>query len=83
MPRTAARVLTVKLPPALEGRLEEAVRRRGLPKSELVRRAIERYVGDEAPTARSFAVAAGDLAGSISGPAGLASDARHLRGYGQ
>lgn len=77
------KVLTLKVSTALEGRLERAARRRQTPKSELMRTALERFLDQEEPEARSFGAEAADLAGSTTGAPDLASDKRHLRGYGR
>ena len=83
MPPSGQRVLTVKVPLALERRLESAARRLSAPKSELMRHAIERYLSAEVPAPRSFAAEAADLAGSLDGPRDLSTGKRHLRDYGK
>lgn len=80
-------VLTCKLPPALDGRLAELARRRGVPKSVLVREAIEAKVAEEATIPRrpaNLIEALGDSVGSIaSGKRDLARNKKHLKGYGR
>lgn len=80
-------VLTCKLPHALDGRLAELARRRGVPKSVLVREAIEAKIAEEAAAPRRHAnllEALGDSVGSIaSGKRDLASNKKHLRGFGR
>lgn len=82
------RVLTCKLPQALDGRLSELARRRGVPKSVLVREAIEAKIIEEATAPRRPAAnlieALGDSVGSIaSGKRDLARNKKHLQGYGR
>lgn len=81
-------VLTCKLPHALGGRLAELAKRRGVPKSVLVREAIEAKIADEAtkPVRRpaNLLEALGESVGSIaSGKRDLANNKKHLRGFGR
>jgi hypothetical protein len=81
-------VLTCKLPLALEGRLAELARRRGVPKSVLVREAIEAKIAVEtaSPGARpaNLIEALGESVGSVaSGKRDLARNKRHLQSYGR
>ena len=81
-------VLTCKLPHALDGRLAELAKRRGVPKSVLVREAIEAKIAEEAAAPRrrpaNLLEALGDSVGSIaSGKRDLASNKKHLRGFGR
>ncbi|MFT3717343.1 CopG family transcriptional regulator [Pseudorhodoferax sp.] len=79
--------LTIKIPPALEEQLLEAAQRAHLSKSELVRRALAAYVARPADAVQPFVSAldkAGDLVGCFEGgPSDLASNPRHLDGFGQ
>jgi Arc/MetJ-type ribon-helix-helix transcriptional regulator len=77
-----ARTITVKLPGPLAARLSGAVRRRSRTQSELIREALELHLDGSAARAGSCLDLAGDLAGSLSGPADLSSNRRRLRGYG-
>jgi hypothetical protein len=80
-------VLTCKLPLALDGRLAELARRRGVSKSVLVREAIEAKIAEEGARGDAPAnliEALGDSVGSIvSGKRDLARNEKHLEGYGQ
>ena len=80
-------VLTCKLPPALDGRLADLARRRGVPKSVLVREAIEAKIAAEAATPgrpANLIEALGDSVGSIAcGKRDLARNKKHLKGYGR
>jgi hypothetical protein len=79
--------LTVKIPTRLQAELEQASRREQLPKSELVRRALDTYLSRPARSAAAPLSAldlAGDLAGCFGGgPKDLASNPRHLEGFGR
>lgn len=79
------KVLSVKVPEALDRRITAAVKRRGMRKSSAVREALERYL-DETQEARrgSFVDLAGDLIGCVKdAPADLSSNPKHLKGYGR
>ena len=82
-------VLTCKLPSVLDGRLAELAKRRGVPKSVLVREAIEAKIAEEAAAApkrppANLLEALGDSVGSIaSGKRDLASNKKHLRSFGR
>jgi Arc/MetJ-type ribon-helix-helix transcriptional regulator len=78
------RTITVKLPAGLAARLRARVKRRGIVLSEVVRQALEEYLQGEGEAAPGSCLErAADLAGSLAGPSDLASNRRHLRGYGQ
>ncbi len=81
-------VLTCKLPSALDGRLADLAKRRGVSKSVLVREAIEAKIVEEesAPKRRpaNLIEALGDSVGSIaSGKRDLARNKKRLKGYGR
>ena len=81
-------VLTCKLPHTLDGRLAEMAKRRGVPKSVLVREAIEAKLADGTAASRrrpaNLLEALGDSVGSIaSGKRDLASNKKHLTGFGR
>lgn len=79
------KVLSIKVPAALERKLSAAVRRRGGRKSAVVRQALEHYL-DRSMEARrgSFLELAGDLAGCVTdAPSDLSSNPRHLAGFGR
>jgi hypothetical protein len=77
------RVVTLKIDEGLAARLEGTVRRRGLSKSAWLRNAIEARLAEEAAH-DSFADRARDLAGCVKGrPKDLASNPKHLRGFGR
>jgi Arc/MetJ-type ribon-helix-helix transcriptional regulator len=79
------KVLSVKVPEALDRKIMAAVKRRRMQKSVVVREALERYL-DETHEARSgsFLDLAGDLIGCVKdAPADLSSNPKHLDGYGR
>jgi predicted DNA-binding protein len=80
-------VLTCKLPSALDGRLADLAKRRGVAKSVLVREAIEAKIVKDTATQSNPAnltEALGDSVGSIaSGKRDLARNKKHLRDYGR
>jgi Ribbon-helix-helix protein, copG family len=74
----------VKISKALVARLSAGVRRRQTTQSALVREALEGYLRSDRPgEADSFLILAGDVIGSVAGPADLSSNKRHRRGYGR
>ena len=78
--------LTVKIPEALERSIAIAARRERVTKSELVRRAMAKYVAqtDEHRTFQSARDLAGDLIGSVrGGPVDLATSGKYMDGYGK
>ena len=81
-------VLTCKLSSALDGRLEDLAKRRGVSKSVLVREAIEAKIAEEAVASHhkpaNLTEALGDSVGSISsGKRDLARNKKHMEGYGR
>jgi hypothetical protein len=77
--------LTLKISSELEGALEKASKASHVSKSELVRRAITAYTSRQTQTPIVSALEqAGDLVGCFSGgPKDLASNPRHLEGFGK
>jgi hypothetical protein len=81
--------ITLKLPPALDAALTDASQRAQLTKSEVVRRAVIAYLAPSGPLESgakplSALALAGDLVGCFAGgPSDLASNPRHLDGFGQ
>jgi metal-responsive CopG/Arc/MetJ family transcriptional regulator len=79
------KVLSIKVPAALDRKIEAAVKRRGMRKSGMVREALERYLDEtHAGQKGSFLELAGDLVGCVKeAPADLSSNPKRLRGYGR
>ncbi|RIK75530.1 MAG: hypothetical protein DCC67_15220 [Planctomycetota bacterium] len=75
--------VSLKLPDHLHAKLEEACQRRRAAKSDVMRDALEAYLEQPKGAGISCAELAGDLVGSLAGPADLATNPVHLRGYGQ
>jgi Ribbon-helix-helix protein, copG family len=78
--------LTVKIPEALERRIAITARRERVTKSELVRRAMAKYVAQtrEDNKFESALDLAGGLIGSVrGGPVDLATNAKYMDDYGK
>jgi hypothetical protein len=78
--------LTVKISEALERSIAIAARRERVTKSELVRRAMAKYVAQtgEDHKFQSAMDLAGDLIGSVrGGPVDLATNAKYMDDYGK
>ena len=82
----AVTTLTVKIPEALERSIAMAARRERVTKSEVVRRAVTKYVAQmgEGHKFQSALDLAGGLIGSVrGGPADLATNAKYMDDYGK
>lgn len=82
------RTISLKLPETLDKRLTSLARRRRLSKSAAIREAIQTYVtaNGEAikPRKGSFLEVARDLIGSLhGGPGDLATNPKHMEGFGK
>lgn len=77
--------LTVKIPEALERSIAIAARRERVTKSELVRRAMSKYVAQASDHKFQSALdLAGGLIGSVrGGPVDLATNAKYMDDYGK
>jgi hypothetical protein len=75
--------LSLKLPDQLNAQLEKACQERGAAKSDVVREALEAYFQSSLGGGVSCGHLAEDLIGSLVGPADLATNPAHVRGYGQ
>jgi hypothetical protein len=75
--------ISLKLPAELHAQLVQLSRKRKLPKSEVVRAALEAYFGSVRGATPSCVDLAAELVGSLEGPSDLASHPRHLKGYGR
>ena len=78
-------ILTLKVSEDLDRTLRAVARKRGTSRSALVRAAIERYVNQDVPVAArpSTLDLVREFAGSVHGPADLATNPDHLEGYGR
>lgn len=74
------RIASFKLPEELDQTLTAVARERHVSRSALVREAIENLVK---PARRSALDLAGDLVGSLDGPADLSTSSRHMKDFGK
>jgi hypothetical protein len=77
------KTISLKLPAELHAKLVQLSHNRKLPKSQVVRAALEAYFNQTRGSKPSCAQLAADLVGSLEGPSDLASHPKHLRGYGR
>jgi predicted DNA-binding protein len=77
--------ITVRVPEALTSRLRSRSRAKGTTESELVREALESYLGSESShhTAYELAEAAGIIATARKLPKDLSTNPRHMKGFGK
>jgi hypothetical protein len=73
---------TIKLDDALDHAIGAIAKSRNTSRSVVMREALAAYVRKEGKPL-SFADAARDLIGSVSGPVDLSTNRRHMRGYGK
>ena len=78
------KTISLKLPDELNAKLEQVSIQRGAAKSEVVRDALESYFADS-KNGRTASIAdlAADLIGCFDGPADLATNPKHMRGFGR
>jgi Arc/MetJ-type ribon-helix-helix transcriptional regulator len=74
------RTVSFKLPEDLDDALNELARTRRSSRSALVREALESLAKGKR---RSVTALAGDLVGSVEGPSDLATNRKHMSGYGK
>ncbi len=75
---------TIKVPPELDERVARLAKQKGASRSDVVREALDRYLQDPEAVKGSIVERAGKLVGSLhGGPRDLASNPRHLKGFGQ
>jgi Arc/MetJ-type ribon-helix-helix transcriptional regulator len=77
---TPMRTVSFKLPDELDDTLNELARSRGASRSALVREALEVLAKGKR---RSVTALAGKLVGSLEGPTDLATNRKHMAGYGR
>ncbi len=76
--------ITFKCPEKLAHRLKKESKRRKLPKSDLLRRALEFYLDQKgSATQVSFYSLSKDLCGALHGPKDLSENPSYFQGYGQ
>jgi hypothetical protein len=77
-------LVTVKLPKPLATRLRATARRSGKGMSAIIREGIERRLrSEDRAVTGSVLEAASDLVGSLAGPRDLATNKKHLIGFGR
>ena len=74
------RTVSFKLPEDLDDALNELARSRGASRSALVREALESLAKGNR---RSVTSLAGNLVGAVEGPPDLATNRKHMAGYGR
>lgn len=78
------KTLSLKLPDEVDARISAIAKRQQSSKSEVVRNALDAYLVQEmTPLKGSVLELAGDLVGSLEGPADLSHHDEHMRGYGE
>jgi predicted transcriptional regulator len=76
--------VSLKLPDDLNAKLEQVSRERGAAKSDVVRDALDAYfAGQTNGRQLSCADLAAEIIGSVTGPVDLATNPKHMRGFGQ
>lgn len=78
------KMLSVKIPQTLDTELSQYVRETRQPRSVIVREALHGWlVRKRRKGPRNCLAQVADLVGCVDGPRDLASDKKHLRGYGR
>lgn len=77
--------ITVRIPEQLTARLRSRSRAQGTTESELVREALENYLGRSGTESSAFELAevAGIIGIAQNGPTDLSTNPRHLKGFGK
>ena len=78
------KIITFKCPESMASKLKAEVKQRKIPKSDLLRQALEFYLNQKGltPQASLYSLSK-DLCGAIHGPEDLSENASHLERYGQ
>jgi len=78
------KTFTMKVPESLDMKIASAARTRGVSKSAVAREALETFLerGEVSGHVSCFDLAK-DLVGCVDGPQDLASNKKHMRGYGK
>jgi predicted DNA-binding protein len=77
--------ITVRVPPALTVRLRHCSRANGATESELVREALESYLGHSGGERSAYELAkeAGIIGSARNAPQDLSTNPRYLKGFGK
>ena len=77
------RTISLKLPEEIDNRLEARAQQLGKTKSELVRESLLSFLDGQTKSDASCLDLVLDLVGTARGPGDLASNKKHMRGYGR
>ena len=77
------KTISLKLPDDVDARLEARAKAIGTSKSALTREALAKYLDGQDGSEVSCLDLVRDLVGRAKGPGDLASNKKHLRGYGR
>ena len=77
------KTISMKVPDDIDARLEARAKAFGKTKSELTREALAGYLEEGGASGASCLDLVRDLVGTAKGPGDLASNKKHLRGYGR
>ena len=78
------RTISLKLPNEMDTRLEGEARKTGKTKSEIIRGLLATHInGKSVSSGVSCLDLVKDLVGTAKGPGDLASNPKHMRGYGK
>ena len=78
------KTLSLKLPDEIDARISAIAKRQRSNKSKVVRNALDAYLAQETTSLKgSVLELAGDLVGSLEGPADLSHHDEHMRGSGE
>ena len=77
------RTISLKLPDPIDTKLEARARDLGKTKSQITRDALIRFLEESPPSGVSCLDLVRDLVGIAHGPGDLASNKKHMRGYGR
>lgn len=76
--------LTLKIPDSIKEKLKNYSKRKGISRSEIVRKALLEYFNsDDLEKKGTFYDLADDLAGSVKGSPDLSTNKKYLSGYGK
>jgi predicted DNA-binding protein len=81
----ASQRITIRIPQSLSQRLKKQAGMRGRPESEVVRDALERYLGQSSIPASAYDLARdAGLIGCVRGaPRDLSTNRKHFEGFGE
>jgi metal-responsive CopG/Arc/MetJ family transcriptional regulator len=84
MKKVIQKTLTLKLPDNIEAQLNNYAQKKGVNKTEIIRRALTEYIShEEIGRSGSFLELSRDMMGCIVGPSDLSTNKRHFEIYGK